>query len=177
MPVLTAIASFESPRPVPIEFPDALSAWADFSRPVISVETNRLAEWDKAIRIMHAMLSLGDDWDGMGAKAPAWDIVFSAIELAYSLRSYRDYPAPTRATATPAGTIGLEWQIPSVYTEVEVVATGGFDWMVIKDGEQPKHWTGDRIPDPDFPPCGAPTLDLTFEHDSRPVQVVSPFRA
>jgi hypothetical protein len=151
-----------------LEFPVLMSAWADYAPREITSESERVAGWDKAIRIMHTMLSLSDDWDGMGAIAPSRDIVFSALELGSAHRASRDFPAPTRVTATPSGTIGLEWQQPSVYTEVEIVASREFDWMQIKDGEPAKHWTDDGVRDTDLVLRDAPVLGLTFERISWP---------
>ena len=142
--------------------PDVSSPWADVAPPTMSPEVERVSQWNKIIRKIHAMLTLCDDWDGMGAIAPSWSIVFSALELAYALRETAHYPAPTRVAPTPAGTVGLEWQQPSVYTEAEIVAPGRSEWMQIKDGEQPVHWAQDGIPDTDFQPGGAPTSTSTI---------------
>ncbi len=151
--------------------PDVSSPWMDVSPPTITPEGERVSRWNKTIRKMHAMLTLSDDWDGMGAIAPAWNIVFSALELAYALRAVVDYPAPTRVAPTPAGTVGLEWQQPSAYTEVEIVAPGHSEWMQIKDGEEPVHWAQDGVPDTDFWPGRASTSAGTIrperEHDAR----------
>jgi hypothetical protein len=132
--------------------PVATSPWADLSRPTVGPDDERMAGWDRIIRKLHTMLSIDDDWDGMGAKAPSREIVFSAIELASALCSIDDYPAPTRVAATPAGTIGLEWQQPSVYTEAEIVAPYRSEWMQIKEGMPPEHWAYDGILAADFRP-------------------------
>jgi hypothetical protein len=110
------------------------------------------------------MLTLKDDWDGMGAIAPPRDVIFSAIELAYHFRELEEFPAPTRVAPTPSGTIGLEWLQPPVYTEAEVLPSGRSDWMQIRDGEAPVHWTHHGMPDTDLTTglsptaCGGPLL-------------------
>ena len=105
--------------------PDVSAPWVDVSPPTMSPEVERVSQWNKMIRKIHVMLTLTDDWDGIGATAPSWSIVFSALELAYALRETSHYPAPTRVAPTPSGTVGLEWQQPSVYTEAEIVAQVG----------------------------------------------------
>ncbi len=113
---------------------------------------DRDAAWKKSIRMIHGMLALNDDWDGMGAKAPSSALIFYAMEMAEAKLRTCDYPAPTRVTATPAGTIGLEWQQGSTYTEAEIVAPYKSEWMQIAPGMPVKHWveSGERA-------YGAPT--------------------
>ena len=102
---------------------------------------DRDSEWKKAIRKIHRMLALRDDWDGLGAKAPSSATVDHAIRVARAKLNTRDYPAPTRVIATPAGTIGLEWQKGPVYTEAEVGGSNQSDWMQIIPGREPTHWS------------------------------------
>jgi hypothetical protein len=97
-------------------------------------------QWEKIIRAIHGMLALHDDWDGLGAKSPSSDIIFYAMRLADAKRQ-SDYAAPTRVAATPAGTIGLEWQQGSIYTEAEIVAPYRSEWMQIIAGTPTKHWS------------------------------------
>ena len=138
------------PRQTQITRQVVTQTWIDVSSPAMTLEDLRVAEWDRIIRKLHEMLSLRDDWDGMGAIAPSRDVVFSAIELAYHFRALEEFPAPTRVAATPSGTIGLEWQQPSVYTEAEVLPSGRSDWMQMKAGEAPVHWVHHGMPDTDF---------------------------
>jgi len=167
MSISTATATVALTRGAHAAGPDVSSPWADISPPANTAEVERLSRWDKIIRKIHAMLTLSDDWDGMGASPPPWSIVFSAVELACAFRAVHDYPAPTRVTPTPAGTIGLEWQEPSVYTEAEIVALGQSEWMQIKDGEQPVHWTVNGIPDINIKTCLEPNLSGTIGQESQ----------
>jgi hypothetical protein len=158
-----------------VEFPIAVSAWADYAPRVFTEESKTRDGWNKAIRIIHTMFSLGDDWDGMGAKAPPPDIVFSALELAYHLCDSVGYPAPTRVSHSPAGTIGFEWQNPPVYTEVEIVGPNSFDWMQIQDGEKTKHWTQDQVREHSLANSVTNTLNRAVDVAQWPHFAGSPF--
>jgi hypothetical protein len=159
----------------PAEFPFAVSAWADYAPRVFTEESRRRDGWNKAIRIVHTMFLLSDDWDGMGAKAPSRNIVFSALQLAYDLCDSDGYPAPTRVSHSPAGTIGFEWQDPPVYTEVEIVGPSRFDWMQIQDGEEPKHWTQGQVHEDPLPNGVANTLNGAIGVAQWPHFARSPF--
>jgi hypothetical protein len=173
--MMTATTNIALGRRVQEVRPEVLTPFEDVSRPTITPEAERVSRWDRIIRKMHAMFLLGDDWDGMGAKAPSRDIVFAALELACGLREVYDYPAPTRVAPTPAGTIGLEWQEPSIYTEAEIVASGRSEWMQIKDEEQPVHWTYGGISDIGSMLFNAPTPAGTIGLEWWPDPVGSPF--
>jgi hypothetical protein len=105
----------------------------------VSVQ-DRDFEWKKVIRAIHGMLALRDDWDGLGAKSPSSDIISAAMRLADAKRRTNESPAPTRVAPTPAGTIAMEWQQGSVYTEAEVVAPDRSEWMQIANGLPTEHW-------------------------------------
>jgi hypothetical protein len=110
---------------------------------------DRDSEWRRIIRKVYRMLALRDDWDGLGAKAPLVAIVIHAIRLAEGKLRTRDYPAPTRVVATPAGTIGFEWQQGAIYTEAEVVGPDQSEWMQLVPGFAPKHWTEREMEEPE----------------------------
>src|SRR5262249_51228524 len=116
-------------------------SWADVSTP----DAGRTAKWDHVIEQLKTMMSLEDDWDGMGAEAPSREMMVSAIDLAEVFRS-RGYPPPTRVAATPSATVGLEWQEPPVYLEVEIITPDRTEWMQIIEGMPPAFWvsSGDR---------------------------------
>jgi hypothetical protein len=119
----------------------ALSAAAYFPPSIQSRQAeDRNAAWEKAIRKIRAMMALRDDWDGLGASAPSSAIVFHAMRLARRKLETPSYPAPTRVVATPSGTIGLEWQQGSVYTEAEIVGSNQSDWVQILPGGGTRHW-------------------------------------
>jgi hypothetical protein len=115
-----------------------VDSWADVSAPAMTPGNGKEPQWDEVVGQLNAMMSLGDDWDGMGAEAPSREIILSAIDLAEVFRS-RGYPPPTRAAATPSGTVGLEWQAPPVYLEVEVITPDRSEWMQITEGRPPVH--------------------------------------
>src|SRR5262249_28460849 len=67
------------------------------------------------------------------------------IELADELRS-KGYPPPTRVAATPSGTVGLEWQEPPVYLEMELVTPYRSEWVQITEGMAPVHGVISKSP-------------------------------
>jgi len=96
--------------------------------------------WQRIINALHAMLSYRDDWDGLGSPAPDRDIVVGAIALMNRLMIQPDCPAPTRTAATPSGTVGVEWQSPTLYMEAEITEPGRSEWMAVPAGGPPIHW-------------------------------------
>jgi hypothetical protein len=115
-----------------------IRTWADVSAPAMAAGDGRNPQWDKVIERLNTMISLSDDWDGMGAEAPSREIILSSIDLVEVFRS-RGFPPPTRVAATPSGTVGLEWQEPPVYLEVEIITPDRSEWMRIAEGTPPVH--------------------------------------
>ena len=113
-------------------------SWTDVSTPAAMPDGGKAAKWDQVIEQLNTMMSLEDDWDGMGAEAPSREIIVSAIGLAEVFRS-KGYPPPTRVAATPSATVGLEWQEPPVYLEVEMITPDRSEWMQIIEGMPPVH--------------------------------------
>jgi hypothetical protein len=113
--------------------------WEPASLFAVTREDDRRKPWNTAIAKLHLMLSLQDDWDGMGADAPSKPIIISAIELVSQLSLRPDIVAPSRVAATPHGTVVLEWQQTAVYIEAEIVDPNTSEWMVVRDGESPTH--------------------------------------
>ncbi|AGA28398.1 hypothetical protein [Singulisphaera acidiphila] len=87
-----------------------------------------------------------DDWDGDGADAIPVGIIDSASWLLERLQS-TDYPAPSRATGTPAGTVVFEWQMAGMYQEIEFVAPGKIEWMRVDHAGQKSHGAASFIHD------------------------------
>lgn len=124
---------------VPTTQPIRYREWEPASLVAVTPEDDRRKPWNTAIAKLHAMLSLQDDWDGMGADAPTKPIVKSAIELVTQLSASPDIAAPSRVAATPRGTVVLEWQQTHIYIEAEIVDPNTSEWMVVKDAELPTH--------------------------------------
>jgi hypothetical protein len=131
--------------PVPGRFAASTRSTSRFGCEARQAE-DRDYEWRRVIRTIYRMVELRDDWDGLGASAPTMEVLSSAIRLAEDKFKTLDYPAPTRVVATPAGTVGFEWQQGSIYTEAEVVRSGHSEWMQLVPGYAPKHWTEPEIP-------------------------------
>jgi hypothetical protein len=97
--------------------------------------------WEAAVCKIVGFQHLGDDWDGLGAKAPTRDLLASAIGLAYLL-SEDGVAAPRAIVAGVDGSVTFEWQEPDgTYAEVEVVRPLYAEVMLIEPGKAAKHWT------------------------------------
>ncbi len=93
------------------------------------------------VRKLVEFLSLDDDWDGLGAKAPSRELLASAVGLAYLLNE-RGVDPPQRAVPGVEGSVIFEWQLPNgIYGEVEVVRPLYAEVMLIEPGKPAKHWT------------------------------------
>ncbi len=100
--------------------------------------------WESAIDEIVALLNLGENWDGLGAKPPTREVAAAAIGLAYLLQE-RGAEPPTRIVPGPQGSIVLERQeADGTYCEVEVLRPLYAEVMLIEPGKPPQHWT---IPD------------------------------
>src|SRR3954452_9065592 len=78
------------------------------------------AGWEPAVRKIVEFQHLGDDWDGLGARAPARGLLQSAGGLAYLL-SDKGVDPPHAVIPGVNGTVVLEWHDPDgTYTEVEI---------------------------------------------------------
>jgi hypothetical protein len=97
--------------------------------------------WEPAVQRMVEFQHLGDDWDGQGARAPSYDVLASAIGLAYTLHQQGVDP-PHRVVPGLDGSVIFEWQDPDgTYTEVEVVRWLFAEVMLIEPGQPAQHWT------------------------------------
>ena len=95
--------------------------------------------WDQITDNLLGMLTLKNDWDGLGAEAPSREIVESSIRLAESLRR-TGFLCPSRVGAGPNGTILFEWQLGPVYVEAEITQPLLAEWMILESGLPPRHW-------------------------------------
>ena len=102
------------------------------------------SRWAIAIESLDRMARLEDDWDGMGSEVPAPEIVARAIELIGEIRG-NGWPAPSRVTPCPAGSIILEWQTPDKYLDIDIESPGELEWMSSVGDGQYTH--GDGLPD------------------------------
>lgn len=81
-----------------------------------------------------------DNWDGFGADAPDPRVLDTAIEFLENLRLRDAAHPPFRATLSPNGTVGFEWQTTSEWICVEIVSTERAEWMRTVTGQRPEHW-------------------------------------
>jgi hypothetical protein len=97
--------------------------------------------WEPTVQEIVEFQHLGDDWDGLGAKAPSRELVESAVGLAY-LFFEQGVPPPSRVVPGLDGAVLFEWQDPDgTYTDVEIVRPFFAEVMLIEPGKPAKHWT------------------------------------
>jgi hypothetical protein len=79
---------------------------------------------------------LGDDWDGLGAKALPMSLIASAVELAQTVQ-HDDFRLPCQVVPGPDGEIILDWQGRGTYWEAEICQPDTAEWMlVLPDGRR-----------------------------------------
>ncbi len=97
--------------------------------------------WEPAVQKIIGFQHLGDDWDGLGAKAPSRELLESAIGLAYVLSEKGTEP-PSRVVPGLDGTVIFEWQFKDgTYGEIEIERPFYAEVMMIPPGQPAKHWT------------------------------------
>lgn len=95
--------------------------------------------WTDRIDDLLDIRRLTDDWDGLGAPAPAPRLVDSAIMLAGWMRGRGVLP-PARIVPGLTGTVIFEWQPgPGDYVEVEVTKPFTAELTILRDGRPPEH--------------------------------------
>jgi hypothetical protein len=92
--------------------------------------------WSQHIDELLDMLRMEDDWDGLGAPAPAPALVDSSLSLALLLREDK-WTAPSRVVPGVTGTVLFEWQdADGGYYEIEVTRPGFAEWVRMLPGQQ-----------------------------------------
>lgn len=99
----------------------------------------RSEETSTWINDLYRIMSLSEDWDGLGAVAPSPLALRAAIELLEQLVS-DDVPPPDRVLPTPMGAILIEWQRKEAYLEATVTRTGAIEWMLESPPGSYEHW-------------------------------------
>jgi len=64
--------------------------------------------WEPAVQKIVGFQQLGDDWDGLGAKAPSRELLASAVGLAY-LFYEKGVDPPLCVVPGLDGSVNLEW--------------------------------------------------------------------
>jgi hypothetical protein len=102
-------------------------------------EANR--PWQDAIEQIIELGQLADDWDGLGAKAPAHEVVESVLGLALVLADL-GVPAPQRVTPGLNGEVDFEWQQPDgLFVHIENDRPFHAEVMVIEPGKPATFFT------------------------------------
>jgi hypothetical protein len=97
--------------------------------------------WEPAIEQIVSFQHLGDNWDGLGARAPTYEVLLSAVGLAYVLY-HQGVEPPTCVVPGLEGSVNFEWHfLDGTYAEVEIVRWLFAEVMLIEPGHPAKHWT------------------------------------
>lgn len=92
-------------------------------------------DWHQRIDDLLDIRRMENDWDGLGAPAPAPTLVDSALLLAQILHQEGVAP-PCRIVAGLTGTVLFEWQYANgSYFELEVIRPQYAEWMQMLPGE------------------------------------------
>lgn len=92
-------------------------------------------EWELRIDELLDIRRLQNDWDGLGAPAPATTVVDSALALAQLLRR-KGCPPPCRIIAGLTGAVLFEWQNEEgSYSELEMSPPGRAEWILMIPGQ------------------------------------------
>lgn len=97
--------------------------------------------WQPTVKKIVEFQHLGDDWDGQGAQAPSFDLVASAVGLAYLLHQQGVDP-PNCVVPGVEGAVVFEWHFPDgTYSEIEIDQPLHAEVMLIEPGKPAQHWT------------------------------------
>jgi hypothetical protein len=97
--------------------------------------------WESIVKKIIEFQHLGDNWDGLGALAPACELLESAVALAYLL-SENGVAPPCCVVPGLDGSVNLEWQdADGTVAEIEIDRPLHADVMVIEPGKSPAFWT------------------------------------
>jgi hypothetical protein len=86
------------------------------------------SQWLRTDEQLDGLRALQSDWDGEGAEAPNVDLV-NKVSKWLSKLAMDGYVPPSRLTASPDGTVLLEWYQDQEYTEVEFIEPNHAEWM------------------------------------------------
>lgn len=105
-----------------LDLPSSLqNEWAIFAYDELQLElTSKVRTWGDVTDELIDISQLNDDWDGMGATAPARALVQNCFDLARVSREQCKLPPPDMIRPTPDGNISFEWQTDFGHVEIEV---------------------------------------------------------
>jgi hypothetical protein len=96
--------------------------------------------WEPAVQKIFGFQHLGDDWDGLGARAPSHELLESAVGLAYVFYE-KGVDPPHGVVAGLDGSVNFEWQYPDgTIVEVEIDRPFHAEAMMIEPGREPQFW-------------------------------------
>ena len=104
-------------------------------------DLERDARWERVNNDLLLIERLRDDWDGLGAKAPAFHIVKSAYILFHQLRRDQGLPPPNALSASPKGSIVFTWNQSGTYLEAEIPDPQRVVWLLELSNGQSSMWT------------------------------------
>jgi hypothetical protein len=102
-------------------------------------------EWRRLFSRLDAISNLSDDWDGLGARAPAVEVVMTANVFLNEQRLLSALPPNCVVSASALGRISFEWELTGMYMEAEVDRPWHVSWMKQEANGQFQHWGHDVL--------------------------------
>lgn len=79
--------------------------------------------WRRCATEIRRLRTLSDDWDLAGAIAPSAEAITNALAYLTRERSRQPDRPPNFISASPSGTVVLEWEWPDAFIELEIDAS------------------------------------------------------
>lgn len=125
------------------EFPDTV--FSDTSEGTFD-ENRAIEAWNHCLRQIVSIRSLGENWDGAGAR-PIRDLLIKTANLLLEkLRTANTDIPPSRIVATPSGSILFEWHTQDGYIEAEIEEPLVIEWMIQQKGKPSRFQTHNLWP-------------------------------
>jgi hypothetical protein len=101
------------------------------------------AQWDRILEELLRLGSLGDDWDGQGARALDPANVAQASAWVREMRRWHRAMSPTRVLPGTLGEVVLEWRGDAYYLAAEISTPSQVEWVLNVPGQPIKQWATD----------------------------------
>ena len=121
-------------------FPNYVSGSHKTTTLTLFPDAETSSNWSSIERELLALRRLENDWDGLGALAPAPEIVDSALTFVNSIRMQGPFLPPNRVLAGPLGEIVFEWQSSGSIFEAEIEKVGVAEIYSKENDRPPDIW-------------------------------------
>lgn len=95
--------------------------------------------WDQIEEEVRQLGRRSEDWDGEGADAPRRESIEGALRFCSTAARMHRLSVPNCVSLARDGNLLLEWHLPSVYFELEFVASNRAEMMRVPAGRPGQH--------------------------------------